>query len=348
MMIGTIADLASLVQQQQQPPPLPPQQPSSSSTSSVTTTSTELAVHPTTTTTIIQPIVATSTNPTTNSPSASTTTTTRPTKKYNTGGSSKKYIPSFFSEADCIVGGNNYDPYDQQPLLTPDEVVISTKNLIFEKYHGENHLLSSLKYTLRVCTVNCGLPDMWVKIELVCGNSNTPIKCVKKERRGKRGLKGRCYQEFDISKHGYLKAKLEFRFRETSSDNASDKFRLKLDIYNETTCLLTFLSPRFRTVVRSPQRGKYKLLREQLETKGITGIPYEKPEDEKSDHQDSSSSANSKSQPILAPQDSAVLSNLTPLLEAAIGLASATVSTPSSNSSNQSAGKRKRGTQKTK
>ena len=121
-------------------------------------------------------------------------------KKYNTGGSSKKYLPSFFSDEDCIVGVHNYDPFDQQPLLTPDEVVISTKNLIFEKYHGENHLLSSLKYTLRVCTVNCGLPNLWVKIELVCGNTNTPIFCVKKERKGKRGIKGRCYQEFDVSK----------------------------------------------------------------------------------------------------------------------------------------------------
>ncbi|KAG2378257.1 hypothetical protein C9374_008400 [Naegleria lovaniensis] len=305
-MIGIIADAASNLQQERN---LEEVQPTGSAASSANTQTT-------------------------------TTTTTRPTKKYNTGGSSKKYIPSFFSEADCIVGCNNYDPYDQQPLLNPDEVVISTKNLIFEKYHGENHLLSSLKYTLRVCTVNCGLPDMWVKIELVCGNSNTPIKCVKKERRGKRGLKGRCYQEFDISKHGYLKAKLEFRFRETSSDNASDKFRLKLDIYNETTCLLTFLSPRFRTVVRSPQRGKYKLLREQLVSQGITGIPYEKPEDEKSDQQDSSDkSSPSKLQPI-PQQDSAVLSNLTPLLEAAVGLAGSASTTSSSGSSG---GKRKRG-----
>lgn len=200
-------------------------------------------------------------------------------KKYNTGGSSKKYVTSFFSEADCIVGLHNYDPYDQQPLLTPDEVVISTKNLIFEKYHGENHLLSSLKYTLRVCTVNCGLPDLWVKVELVCGNTNTPIMCVKKERKGKRGIKGKCYQDFDISKHGYLKGKLEFRFRETSSDNTTDKFRLNVHIYNETTCLLTFQSPRFRTVVRSPQRGKFKLLREQLATQPNIVVPYEKEED---------------------------------------------------------------------
>jgi len=131
-------------------------------------------------------------------------TSTRETKKYNTGGSSKKYVPSFFTEEGCTVGDHNYDPYDQQTLINPDEVVISTKNLIFETYHNENHLLSSLKYTLRVCTINAGLPDLWTKIELVCGTTGAPIKCVKKERRGKRGIKGRCYQDFDISKVGFL------------------------------------------------------------------------------------------------------------------------------------------------
>ena len=120
-------------------------------------------------------------------------------KRYNTGGTSKVYVPSFFSEEDCIVGLQNYDAFDQQPLLTPDEVVISTKNLIFEVYNGENHLLSSLKYTLRVCTVNCNL-NMWVQVELVCGMTNTPIVCVKSERKGKRGIKGRCCQDLDVSK----------------------------------------------------------------------------------------------------------------------------------------------------
>ncbi|KAL9655779.1 hypothetical protein ABK040_005006 [Willaertia magna] len=207
-------------------------------------------------------------------PSSPTTTSSATGKKYNTGGSSKKYVPSFFDQDDCIIGAHNYNPFDQQPIIYPHEVVISTKNLIFEKYHNENHLLSSLKYTLRVCTINVGLENLWVKLELVCGNTGVPIRCVKKERAGKRGIKGRCYQDFDVSKHGYLKAKLEFRFRETSSDNTTDKFRLLCHIYHDTHCLLTFQSPKFRTVVRSPQRGKFKALKEQLEKQQTIAVPY--------------------------------------------------------------------------
>ena len=77
-----------------------------------------------------------------------------------------------------------------------------------------------------------------------------------------------------ILKHGYNKAKLEFRFRETSNDNSTDKFRINVHIFNEQGLLLTLRSPCFRTVVRSPQRGKFKLLREQLNSTDIV-VPFE-------------------------------------------------------------------------
>jgi len=77
-----------------------------------------------------------------------------------------------------------------------------------------------------------------------------------------------------------MKAKLEFRFRETSSDNTTDKFKLMVHVFSETTCLLTFHSPPFRTVVRSPQRGKFKLLKEQMESHQTIAVPFENSETE--------------------------------------------------------------------
>jgi len=128
-------------------------------------------------------------------------------KTYNTSGTIKKYTLSFFEQEDCTITGHNYDPLDKQTILTPNEVVITTKNLKSETHKGENYLLTSLKYTLRVCTINCDVPNLWVKMSLVSGITETPILCSKKGNQFKRGIKGTCYQDFCISKVRLLNLK---------------------------------------------------------------------------------------------------------------------------------------------
>ncbi|KAL9655797.1 hypothetical protein ABK040_005024 [Willaertia magna] len=177
-----------------------------------------------------------------------------------TGGySSKKslqdYVGSCYSQNNVIVSEFNY--IGDQLILHPKDVQMHTKNYVFEVLHnGENHLLSSVRYGLRVIIPKLNLSSLWARLELVDDKTGLEVKCVKRERAGKKVLKGKIREEFDISKHGVLKTKLDFRFRETSSDNTIEKYRLLVHILHEDKPLLTFPSPAFRTVVRSPSRIK--------------------------------------------------------------------------------------------
>ncbi|EFC48764.1 predicted protein [Naegleria gruberi] len=149
----------------------------------------------------------------------------------------------------------NINPNGGGYLLSPDDVVIDTKNYYFEKFYEDNYLLTSIRYGLRVCIPNqTQLSGLFVRLELVDDRTNVEVTCVKRERAGKRVLKGKTKEEFDLSKHGNLKAKLDFRFRETSSDNVVEWFRLNVHILMDNQKLLTFSSEPFRTSVRSPTK----------------------------------------------------------------------------------------------
>ncbi|KAG2386873.1 hypothetical protein C9374_001908 [Naegleria lovaniensis] len=172
--------------------------------------------------------------------------------KYSSKKSARAYQKSCYSANNCTITELNRTILGDRLLIDPKTVTIDTKNYIFEKLHDENYLLSSVKYGLRVVMPMINQGGLFARLELVDDRNDVEVKCVKRERAGKRVLKGKTKEEFDVTKNNTLKVKMEFKFRETSSDNTVDKYRLLVHIMLENRILLTFNSEPFRTVVRAP------------------------------------------------------------------------------------------------
>ncbi|KAF0984629.1 hypothetical protein FDP41_000528 [Naegleria fowleri] len=176
--------------------------------------------------------------------------------KYSSKKSARVYQKSCYSADNCVITELNRTILGDRLLIDPKTVAIDTKNYIFEKLHDENYLLSSVKYGLRIVMPMINHGGLFARLELVDDRNDVEVKCVKRERAGKRVLKGKTKEEFDVTKNNTLKVKMEFKFRETSSDNTVEKYRLLVHIMLENRILLTFNSEPFRTVVRAPVSSK--------------------------------------------------------------------------------------------
>ena len=158
---------------------------------------------------------------------------------------------------------------------------------------------------------------LFARLELVDSKTNKEVKCLKRERAGKRVLKGKTKEEFDVSKHNMYKVKMEFKFRETSSDNFIESYKLLVHIMLDNNVLLTFDSVPFRTVVRSP--NKKTNFKATLALAAISRARLrqddddEEESDEESDEEDQDDTPTSKKQkssPVIVPTFQGYPSNM--------------------------------------